>query len=350
MSAFRLGEKYERRRSPWLKRLFLGMLAIVILAVIAGIIWFRQNIQPLDSENATTYSIIVPIGATEAAISEELEEQGIIRSAVAYRLQARLSGKQGTMQAGEYEVSSTQSVDEILTLFESGRVNSELITILPAQRIAQIEQAFLDAGFSQLEVTEALDPDTYSDHPIYGYIPAGGNLEGYLYPESFQRTKSTLLTDIVRQSLDLMNDALSRQRIDGIIAQGLTVHEGVILASIIEEEVSDLDDKPIVAQVFLKRLAEGIPLGSDPTGFYGDSLNGVEEAIFNDNPYNTRLYEGLPPGPISNVTVASLDAVISPSNTDYLYFVSGDDGTTYFSNTLAEHEENTARYCTELCQ
>ncbi len=350
MSAFRIGEKYEHKRPSWIKRVLLASLLLVVAVVVAGIFWFRQSIQPLNAENITSYSIIIPIGATEAAISEELEEQGIIKSAIAYRLQARLSGKQGSMQAGEYEVTSAQSVDEILTLFESGMVNSELITILPAQRIAQIEQSFLDAGFTQLEVTEALDPDTYSDHPIYGYIPAGGNLEGYLYPESFQRTRSTLLTDIVRQSLDLMNDALSRQRIDGILAQGLTVHEGVILASIIEEEVSDLDDKPIVAQVFLKRLEEGIPLGSDPTGFYGDSLNGVEESIFNDTPYNTRLYAGLPPSPISNVTVSSLDAVIDPSDTDYLYFVSGDDGTTHFSDTLAEHEENTARYCTELCQ
>ena len=91
-------------------------------------------------------------------------------------------------------------------------------------------------------------------------------------------------------------------------------------------------------------------LGSDSTAIYGAAVNGLELAIFADTPYNTRIYSGLPPGPISNISQQSLDAVANPSDTQYLYFVSGDDGKTYFAETLAEHEANTAKYCIELCK
>jgi UPF0755 protein len=296
------------------------------------------------------YTILIPIGATESEVSKELETQEIIQSALAYRIQARLSGKQGSMRAGQYEVRSSQSVNELLNLFASGDVSVDLLTILPAQRLAQIERAFLEAGYSEAEVSRALDPKNYVGHPALEDKPANASLEGYLFPESFQITSATDLTEIVESSLDLMATLLTNQRKSALANIGLTPHEGIIIASIIEEEVSILEDKPLVAQVFLKRLNEGISLGSDPTAFYGASLEGLEETVFVDSPYNTRIYTGLPPGPISNISASSLDALLNPSDTEYLYFVSGDDGTTYFSNTLQEHEEKTARYCTVLCQ
>ena len=128
------------------------------------------------------------------------------------------------------------------------------------------------------------------------------------------------------------------------------MHEGVILASIIEQEVSSDSDRPIVAQVFLTRHKIGMQLGSDVTAFYGAYIAGVEPTVSYDSPYNTRLHSGMPPGPISNVSKSSLHAVASPANTDYLYFVAGDDGKTYFSHTLDMHQELTRQHCKTLCQ
>jgi UPF0755 protein len=135
----------------------------------------------------------------------------------------------------------------------------------------------------------------------------------------------------------------------GIVRQGLTVHEGVILASIIEQEVGKQSDRATVAQVFLKRRQMDMPLGSDVTAFYGAIKDGKTPSLTYDSPYNTLIHKGLPPGPISNVSDSSLQAVANPSPTDYLYFVAGDDGITYFSHTLQEHEALTQAHCKKLC-
>ena len=108
-------------------------------------------------------------------------------------------------------------------------------------------------------------------------------------------------------------------------------------------------DRPVVAQVFLKRYKEDMRLGSDVTAYYGARLAGKEPSLGYDSPYNTRLHSGLPPGPISNVSAGSLEAVAFPAQTDWLYFVAGDDGITHFSKTLQEHEALTAKYCKKLC-
>jgi UPF0755 protein len=132
-------------------------------------------------------------------------------------------------------------------------------------------------------------------------------------------------------------------------SQGLTVHQGVILASIVELEVSAAPDRAQAAQVFMKRYKSNMPLGSDVTAFHGAIIAGKEPSIGYDSPYNTRLRTGLPAGPVSNVTESSLQAVANPAQTDWLYFVSGDDGKNYFSKTLQEHEELTKKHCTKLC-
>jgi UPF0755 protein len=131
--------------------------------------------------------------------------------------------------------------------------------------------------------------------------------------------------------------------------RGLSVYQGITLASIIEKEVSVISDKALVSQVFYKRLSMDMGLESDPTAFYGAIIAGQEPSLRYDSAYNTYLVKGLPPGPISNVTQESLRAAANPANTDWLFFVAGDDGKTYFSKTLAEHEVNIDRYCKKLC-
>jgi UPF0755 protein len=171
-----------------------------------------------------------------------------------------------------------------------------------------------------------------------------------LSPESFQYTDATPLRTIIESSLDQTELFFTPKVKQGLAEQGLDMHEAIILASLVEKEVSNLDDKSIVAQVFLSRLKQNIALGSDVTAYYGASLIGLEESVLTDTAYNTRIYSGLPPGPISNISASSLQAVAFPANTDYLYFVAGDDGITYFSRTLKEHENAIDLHCTVLCQ
>jgi UPF0755 protein len=134
-----------------------------------------------------------------------------------------------------------------------------------------------------------------------------------------------------------------------IAAHGLNPYQGLTLASVVEQEVSKPSDQPQVAQVFLTRLQEGMKLGSDVTARYGAISAGLSPSLTYDSSYNTLLHSGLPPTPISSVSSSSLNAVAHPANTAWLYFVTGDDGTTYFSTTFAQHQAYTDKYCHKLC-
>jgi UPF0755 protein len=230
-----------------------------------------------------------------------------------------------------------------------GKESSVLFTIISGLRIDQIKSRFIKAGYSEAEVNAAFEPAQYAGHPALAYKPKDASLEGYLYPESFKITASSSVKDVIKQSLDEMSKRLTTDRINAFKAQGLGVHEAITLSSIIEREVIITEDKRVVAQIFLKRLREGMPLGSDVTYIYAAAVYGGIESPDLDNPYNTRKYEGMPPGPIANVSASSLDAVAYPADTDYLFFISGDDGKTYYGKTSADHDNNIRLYCQKLC-
>jgi UPF0755 protein len=346
-SPFRHNKKV--RRHPSTKQLVVSVLVCISILVAAILFWYKTNLQPVDSTNDETVIVTVEVGMNEAQIAAILESREIIRSAFAYELYARLHGKVGDMIAGGYKLTKSQSVAEIIDTFTSGNIAVDLFTILPTQRLEQIKESFREAGYSEEEITSAFNASQYASPALAGKPPLA-DLEGYLYPESFQFTTSTAASTIIEASLEQMSIALSPSILAGFEEQGLTPHEGVILASIVEREVSSTEDRQKAAQVFLRRYREGISLGSDPTALYGALQFGLEPSVSADTPYNTRLYVGLPPGPINNVSVDSLRSVAYPANTNFLFFVSGDDGKTYFSNTLQEHEALTAQHCIELCK
>jgi UPF0755 protein len=208
----------------------------------------------------------------------------------------------------------------------------------------------LKAGFSAADVDKALDPAQYPNNPALVDKPVAASLEGYLYPDSFQKTADTLPSTIVAASLAEMQDHLTPELRTAFAAEGFSTHQAITLASVVEKEVSSQDDRNKVAQVFLLRLKKNMPLGSDVTVLYGAIAAGQKTPSLGfDSPYNTHIHTGLPAGPISNVTGSSLKAVAFPANTDYLYFVSGDDGVTHFSHTVQEHEALTQQYCKKLC-
>ena len=241
------------------------------------------------------------------------------------------------------------SVPEIANAITEGKVKKELFTILPGLRLDQIKANLIKAGYSEQAVTVALNPANYKNHPALVAKPSAASLEGYLYPDSYQKTANTTPDQIVRQALDEMAEALTPEIIDGFQKQGLGIYQGVILSSIVEREASGADDRRQIAGVFLNRLRQNIALGSDVTYQYIADVTGQERSAYIDSPYNTRKYPGLPPGPISKVDKTALNAVANPIKTDYLFFVAGDDGKIYYSNTQEEHEEKARKYCIKLC-
>jgi len=240
-------------------------------------------------------------------------------------------------------------VSDIVAQLTHGHVTTRLVTILPGQRLDQIKQALINDGFAESDVTAALQASAYENSAALVDKPVGNSLEGYLYPDSFQRTSATKAATIVQESIAEMQKHLTPDIRAAFAREGLSTYQGIVLASIVEKEVSTQTDRNQVAQVFLKRLQMGMMLGSDVTAIYGSRLAGQGASLSYDSPYNTLIHTGLPPTPISNVNDSALQAVAHPASTGWLFFVTGDDGTTHFSNTLQEHQALTAQYCHKLC-
>jgi UPF0755 protein len=174
-------------------------------------------------------------------------------------------------------------------------------------------------------------------------------LEGLLWPDSYQKQPNTDPSVIVRESLVAMGNHLTSDVQAGFAAEGLTTYQGLTLASIVLQEVNKPADQAQAAQVFLSRLKAGSTLGSDVTARYGAIEAGQAPNLTYDSPYNTLIHPGLPPSPISTINTTSLSAALHPAATDWLYFVTGDDGTTYFSTNNADHLALTQKYCHKLC-
>lgn len=339
-------------RRQRLKLLLVIALLLVGLSVAGAAVArkiYYDNLRPVSTA-AVSRLIEIPLGSTPQQIADKLEREGLIRRAWAFDWYLRANQLRGSLKAGTYSLKPSLSTAEIAAILTQGRIAQNLVTILPGQRLDQIRDALINYGFKPADVDAALDPQNYASHPALVDKPAGASLEGYLYPESFHKTAQTDPRTIIRASLDEMQKRLTPDVRAAIVRQGLTVHEGIILASIVEQEVSEVipSDRPQVAQVFLSRLRIGMKLQADATADYGAVLDGLPPIPSYISAYNTYVHHGLTPTPISNVSETSLRAVAFPAATDYLYFVSGDGeytGKTFFSRTLPEHEELVRRYC-----
>ena len=339
-----------KRSLPFRPLIIIGIVLAILFSGLGyvAVRYRNNNLEPV-STNQTTITITIPTGSSLSDVSVILKKNKLIRNEWVFKQYVRSKGLQDKILAGTYALKPSQSVSDIVNILTEGRVDNELVTIKPGQRLDQIKQTFINSGFGVKETEAAFEPAQYEGHPALVDKPRGANLEGYLYPESFQKDGITKPTQIITSSLDEMQKRLTPELRAQFAKKGLNVYQGITLASIIEQEVSVVSDKALVSQVFYKRLSMDMGLESDPTAFYGAIIAGQEPSLRYDSAYNTYLVKGLPPGPISNVTQESLKAAANPANTDWLFFVAGEDGKTYFSKTLAEHEANIDRYCKKLC-
>lgn len=350
-------KKYNLHTKPKSK---LGniLLTLVVVLVVVGAVGFlvfhrvyTSNLRAVDPSSHNEIDVGIPTGSSVNEITILLKDKKLIRSTWAFKQYVLSNGYASKLQAGTYRFYTDESAQKIVDKLISGEVAVDLFTILPGQRIDQLKQDFLDAGYSAESVDKAFDPATYAGNPALVDKPEGASLEGYLYPDSYQITDTTTPEDIVRAALSEMSKYLTSELKTGIEAQGLSVYQGITLASIVEREVASQTDRAKAAQVFLLRMKKGMRLESDVTVLYGMEVAGKSTGHVDtsfDSPYNTFLIDGVPIGPISNVTDSGLQAVANPADTDYLYFVAGDGddyGNTYFSHTLAEHNAAAAAHC-----
>lgn len=357
-------------KRKWLRRLLIVAGILIGLAIIVCSIFYwqyRQNLKPLSSDQ-TEITVTINDGASVGEIADLLKSQNIIKNTQAFAWYVRLE-RVNNLQAGTYKLKASMSVPEIIGVLETGKVATDYVTIFAGHRLDEVRQELIKSGFTAEDVDAALEFDQYKDHPVFAGQTGVDSLEGYIYPETFQKIAVTAPKDIVTASLNELNLILDADLRAAIAAQGISVRDAIILASIVEQEAGkpkggEADPRPIVAQVFLKRLRIGMLLGSDVTALYAAFADGVvaddaeslaeaadaaSVAIRYDSPYNTRKYSGLPPGPIGNFSASALEAVANPADTDYLFFLAGDDGKTYYGKTAADHEKNITDHCQEGC-
>lgn len=343
------GKPSKGTRRPSKMRYIIVIIGAVVLALALVVAAYYQALRPVDSTNEARETVEIVSGMTPTEIGAHLKEKDLIRNELAFSLYTRIQGVRHQLQAGTYELQRTQSTQDITSALIGGPEMEEIeVTFLPGATLIEGKKVLSDLGFKEADIDRAFT--AHYDHPLFAGRPASAGIEGYLYGETHRFASTASLESILMQYFDDFYTAIEQNDLIGAYeGHGMTLYEGITLASIIQKEVSGEGDSRQVSQVFHKRLDEGISLGADATFVYAAQKNGDTPRINYPSPYNTRLHGGLPPGPIATPGVEALRAAAYPAEGDYLFFVSGDDGKNYFSRTEAEHIDNTRRYCVENC-
>ena len=329
------------------KKIILFSLLGLIVLILSAIIWYNVELSPVDSKRTDLVKVTIESGTGPKAIGQLLKDKGVIRNMTAYTIYIRLEKAQISLQAGTYRLSPAESTPEIVKHLTNGNVDTFKVTFLPGATLAENRKVLLDVGYSSKEVETALTA-TYAS-PLFTTKPASADLEGYIYGETYAFSAGVAVQDILARTFAEYTQVIKdNDLVAKFQSHGLTLYQGITLASIIQRE-STKGSEAQIAQVFYLRIGQNMPLGSDVTYQYIADKTGVARDPNLDSPYNTRRYAGLPPGPIATPGLGSLRAVATPAVGDYLYFLSGDDNVTYYSHTLAEHEANISAHCKIKC-
>ncbi|MBN1625640.1 MAG: endolytic transglycosylase MltG, partial [Deltaproteobacteria bacterium] len=286
---------------------------------------------------------VVEEGMTLRKVACELEDKGIIKNRPFFLLWARLKGYGERIKSGEYSLSPAMAPVKIFDILTRGLIITHPVTFPEGYSAGQIAETLAQkidvdkTGFLSL----ISDPEIMRRHGV-----TGKDLEGYLYPDTYNFSMGQSPESIIDVMKGRFNELVS-PLMGRIEESGMTLEEVVTLASIVEKETGRAEERPLIASVFLNRLKKGMRLESDPTVIYGtEEFNGnlTRDDLRRYTPYNTYVIRGLPPGPICNPGIESIRAVIFPADTEYLYFVSKNDGSHYFSKTLEEHNRNVMIY------
>jgi UPF0755 protein len=338
-----------------MKRL-LGALLIFLLAAaaVAGVFanrLYRAADVPYQGYAADRPPLIeVTPGMGTQAIGQALIDAGVIRDRWTYRVAIWRSGNARRLQAGEYRFDRPLSAMAVIDKIVRGDIDVVTLTFPEGLTIAEMSRVFEQAGFGSAAsfVKAASDAS-----PVGELDPEARDLEGYLFPDTYLLPRRTDASRLVRAMVDRFIRQLAPDVREAARARGLSIRQLVTLASIVEKETGKPEERAMVASVYSNRLRIDMPLQCDPTviyalvraGRFNGNLRRDDLAI--DSPYNTYRYAGLPPGPVAAPGLESLRAAAQPAETEYLYFVSRNDGSHEFARTLAEHNRNVQKFQVE---
>jgi UPF0755 protein len=320
-------------------------LVILVLLAVSGLAvagWWLMSPTPALVEGPRIVEIPPHLGVREVA--DKLGESELIRSPLAFVALATVTGSARKLKAGEYEIPKDASALTILALLESGRVVQHPVLLPEGGTVAELGR-ILEAErlASQAEVLRvARDPAFLRRLGI-----EAPSLEGYLFPDTYYLVRGLSAEEILMRMVQRLRAKLTPEIVAQAQGRGLTIHQLLTLASIIEREAVVRDEMQLISAVFWNRLKRDMPLQADPTVQYavGKERRALTRGDLQaDDPFNTYRRTGLPPGPIASPGLAAIDAALRPAAVDYLYFVSMDDRRHFFSSTVEAHNAAVARY------
>ena len=318
----------------------IGLFFLVVVFLSLGFAFFLMS--PADKGGADQV-FIVKEGSSLKEVAGDLETRGLITNKTLFVLWTRVKGYGKDIRAGEYSLSPAMAPVQLLEILRKGLVILYPVTI--------------PEGFTRDQIADALEAKGLADKKRFleltrdktllrQYGISGPSFEGYLFPDTYHFSRgmptSAVLDTMVKRFKQVVSPLVDKSQ-----GTGMKFEEVVILASIVEKETGKPEERPLIASVFLNRLRLGMRLESDPTVIYGiENFDGdlKKKDLTEKTPYNTYAIHGLTPGPIANPGLESIKAVMDPARTDYLYFVSRNDGSHQFSKTLAEHNRAVEMY------
>jgi UPF0755 protein len=326
----------NQRARKWIT---LGIALLLVLSLFL-IIYTKS---PID-DRAVATTVYIPRGTGFFEIVNILDKAGMVKNKVFFTLLALFKGVAGQIKAGEYELVTSMSPGEITDKLAKGDIKTHEVTIPEDFTLKQI----VDRLVAKELVSEESFLSVTTDPVFLASLDIDADsAEGYLYPDTYKFDRSMTTREIVRVMVNRFREKVTPQMIERAKALGMTTTEFVTLASLIGKESGDEEEKSQVSAVFHNRLKKGMRLQSDPTAIYSltEYRNIVRKKhLSNDTPYNTYKIKGLPPGPIANPGIDSLQAALNPAPVNYLYFVSKNDGTHIFSSNLAAHTQAILKY------
>jgi UPF0755 protein len=333
----------------------LGMWIVVLWFLVSWAL-YHHRLNPIDEDSTKKIPVTIESGTSVRSIGTLLEEKEVIRSGSAFTKYVSKHDLDTSLRAGTFVLSPSQSVEDIAQLLSAGQTDEDKITIPEGFTVAQIDALLAERGFG--EAGDLIHCAFTCDFSSFSFLPKqnasseksgfGSKLEGYLFPDTYFVSRSDYVPKFF---LERMLGAYRTNVVNGLskdlTSSNRTLAEITIMASLIEEETRMDDERPVVSGILWKRFDAKTGLGVDATLRYlhqnqSDPLTASD--LDADSPYNTRKYRGLPPGPISNAGLKSLQAALHPEPSDYWYYLHDPSGQIHYAKTNDEHNENKATY------
>ena len=339
-----------------------SILAAFLIVGIGTFIYISSALKPFDPDNKELRTVEIPIGSSPTSIANTLEENKIIKNARVFKYYVKFKNE-SNFQAGKYELSQSMTFDEIIDTIQSGKLIQEAeikMTIPEGKQLKEIAGIIADktgknaeevfkqisskefAKEMQVKFPELLTDEIFAEDIKYP-------LEGYLYPATYEFFEKNPAVDVIVSQMIAKTSEIVMKYQDQMQEKGMTIHQLLTISSLVEEEATAKTDRGKIASVFYNRMEIDMPLQTDPTVLYalGEHKDRtLYEDLKVDDPYNTYKNRGLTPGPIANAGETSIQAVLEPEDTDYLYFLANREGEVFYSKTLDEHNKLKAEHIT----